>query len=607
MGVVVDHLAPARSKGTDYVITFVLHDLSWEEGEGLKIRYFHKEEDKLPAVKVNGDVVLLRNVKIKDMFNQPMGISNSATSWVVLPAENIPKTMDNSCRQNVDVRKLNKTAFLNILETQYAISLYNAADRTNLTRLPPPTSLQLNGVLQPTASAPSRKGEKFSLIRNLDLSSNPKGYLFVDLVGEVRRLYSNDFRIDLDITDYTEHKLLYDHVYEEQDETGIKQEPWPGPWGQMTLTVTMWDEHAGFARKNVKVGNFVMLSNVNVIMGRDGMKLEGKLRGDPKFPDKKRVSLLGPQDAQVNGHMKELLRRKREYEVKAKAQNRIFIRNASEMRSKRQGPDLEDSELPTNKKRNKRRNKNGGKASKTVDHDTTSTTEIKSLESNTHVSCTNVDVSIKPIDEIMDPQILLRSSAKGNAYHLPFQNCCYHSKVRVIDYFPDNIADFAAPRRPLEYESISDQEDTEESDIEMYQDGGRKWEWRFFLLVEDAGPPLPGGKQKAQMPLLVAADDGEYLMKMDACDLKSDPQSLAKVREKLFVLWGDLQERKEATAAQVPAGGGVDQRVTQIKPLAKPFKCLIKEYGVAARDETGRVKGGLEFERMFRIWGTTIH
>src|SRR5436190_22645199 len=51
------------------------------------------------------------------------------------------------------------------------------------------------------------------------------------------------------------------------------------------------------------------------------------------------------------------------------------------------------------------------------------------LESNAHVRCQKVNVPLKSIDEIMDPEILRRKTPSGSDFYLPFQNCCYHSKV----------------------------------------------------------------------------------------------------------------------------------------------------------------------------------
>ena len=135
-------------------------------------------------------------------------------------------------------------------------------------------------------------------------------------------------------------------------------------------------------------------------------------------------------------------------------------------------------------------------------------------------------------------------------------------------------------------------------------EGGIKWQWRFMLLVEDARhqPSFrkPGEGEEAvpkQMELLVADTDADYLFRdIDACDLRRNPKTVAMLREKLFVLWGDLQERKEEKNKEPNAmnvGG-------KVQASARPFECFIKEYGVSSVEHEG------EWERMFRICYTSV-
>jgi hypothetical protein len=66
--------------------------------------------------------------------------------------------------------------------------------------------------------------------------------------------------------------------------------------------------------------------------------------------------------------------------------------------------------------------------------------------------------------------------------------------VRVVDFFPHKIEDFAVGRRPSEYDILSDYsggEDTDrEEDLRVFKNGRgfakNIWEWRFALQVEDA-------------------------------------------------------------------------------------------------------------------------
>src|SRR2546423_14826307 len=94
MGVVVDHLPAAKSGGTDFIITFTMHDPSWTDGLGLKFSFFHKLRERLPAIGTNGDVVLLRTIKVNNYRSAWLGLSNSTATWAVVMASLLPGSTD---------------------------------------------------------------------------------------------------------------------------------------------------------------------------------------------------------------------------------------------------------------------------------------------------------------------------------------------------------------------------------------------------------------------------------------------------------------------------------------------------------------------------------
>lgn len=92
---------------------------------------------------------------------------------------------------------------------------------------------------------------------------------------------------------------------------------------------------------------------------------------------------------------------------------------------------------------------------------------------------------------------------------LPFVNARYRARVRVVDFKPDNLEDFAQPVGDPSYDDLA-------SDAEEDWDGIPKgWEWAFCLLVEDA---LSTSPEKTRMRLIVANDGAEHLLKMDATE-----------------------------------------------------------------------------------------
>lgn len=114
--------------------------------------------------------------------------------------------------------------------------------------------------------------------------------------------------------------------------------------------------------------------------------------------------------------------------------------------------------------------------------------------------------------------------------------------------------------------------------------------------------------------------------------LKKNPSAQETLREKLFLLWGDLEERKTAQLQAKtttnhnrhyqPINGdttGPDAS-KEDAPKSKPFQCCLQEYGVRARkaksggedEEEGRAEREREgerrtvWERRWRMLGTTI-
>ena len=311
-----------------------------------------------------------------------------------------------------------------------------------------------------------------------------------------------------------------------------------------------------------------------------------------------------------------VLRRKRTYEEKTEGDGVKFFRDPNQAPKKRLRDEAadEDANKPKPKKTKAARAREKKKAAKleagkqAQDKSAVVAHEKRAL-SNPSVRIHNYPgLSSKTIVDILDPDILKRTSRQGNPYHLPFQNCTYKSKIQVVDFFPHEIADFAAPRMISQYDELSDNESSnadsdDGADINLSPaNGGEEiqWEWRFFLLVEDARPQPGCQDRPTQMELLVADTDGDCLFNMDACDLRDrkNEQMLAQLREKLFHLWGDLQEKKDECRSATQA--------SKVKPSARPFECLIKEYGVPARSSKGGSDNTVTYERLFRLFGTAI-
>lgn len=131
------------------------------------------------------------------------------------------------------------------------------------------------------------------------------------------------------------------------------------------------------------------------------------------------------------------------------------------------------------------------------------------------------------------------------------------------------------------------------------------------------------------MKVYVAGPDAEYLLKLDAEDLHKSPEALTGLREKLFLLWGDLEERKrrEKNVLTEGSGNSAGGQIGEPDGMKNglPFQCCLKEYGVKVKvqrniETTVRADGSdvdeneeslndrpqWEWERKWRMHGCTI-
>lgn len=327
IGVVTDFLPPRLSYGTDVMSTFTIFDPSCAGHsanieQGIRIRFFNALESEMPPVREIGDVVLIRRLRIRPYKGMTIGISHWGTLWAVFPASSIPSDATPSSQQLKHVRKA-KSSAPSAAEMQYAIKLCNSQDRSSLAKSPtdPPLSRR---------AATGIPRDKFSLIQDV-VSDN-----FYNLVGQVVKLYAHSDRLELYLTDYTSSNLLWNYEWGQEDKDNSGREgdvynylphntqnhKWPGPYGKMTLTVTLWPPHSD---QPVKVNDFVHLGNVRIKWSNDG-KFEGVLHGDRRFPERIDVSVI--KNFEDDDRVKGVLRRKRDYMTKFQASCNNFVAEA---------------------------------------------------------------------------------------------------------------------------------------------------------------------------------------------------------------------------------------------------------------------------------------
>jgi protection of telomeres protein 1 len=653
IGVVVDVIPAAKSRGLDYTIKFTLHDNNFTAGQGIPVRFFHREEDKLPQVKTTGDVVILRNLKFKRYGGDRTLLSNSSSSWVVLEYASLNDCPDPTAdtadvKMHLSTRSVAPTAKPSKQELAYAKALLDLEDTSRWQAPPRATALQIAQIQAANGGTPTQSQvvNRFTTISSLHAPANHQK-LYIDLFCEVRRMYNPEGnRVEMSVTDYTEHDRLYNYAPVDEDSNGAfdgdrfgyidsTNKLWPGPWGKMTMLIILWPPHSEEALKTVTLGSFVYLKKVHVKLDKDESKLEGVMHTDNFYASRVNVSVWHSKDAGDDKRFVALLQRKKAYEEHCKKHQLRFIRDAKPRDTDpKRKPSVSHSEprdekeetatsLTAKQKRNQRnKQRRKAKAAARADPDKhDSEAEMPNApapSTNAYVRTQNHDVPLTSIISILDPDALLRKTPAGNSFNLPFQNCVYKSKVRVVDFFPDHLEDFAVPVKENQYAALNSDAESEESgsdmEISASEDDGVRWQWRFVLLVED--PSAPKANAKHQLELLVANSDAEYLLnEVKACNLRRNPKMLAQLREKLFVLWGDLEERKREHEAEVEREkgrallqghgktSGVPAWGVGFNASARPFECFIKEYGVRTLESRGRiVDEGEEMKEWDRVW-----
>lgn len=222
----------------------------------------------------------------------------------------------------------------------------------------------------------------------------------------------------------------------------------------------------------------------------------------------------------------------------------------------------------------------------------------------------------------------------------------------MVDFHPPNIQDFAVGRTSSEYDLLSDNGESEldrDSDASSDAPCPRRdtnsrvvWEWRFALKLEEASHAPPKNKPPATAWVLVDNLEAQLLTGLDAADLRDEANAplLKTLCERLFILWGNLEERKArveaknnlhtkdpvgappadlsdveadtvtATSPKNKDGQPAEQHGSGSNQLSnRPFTCCLHQYGIRvnAHDGNGVDAGdGTQWQRMFKLFGTKI-
>ncbi|KAF1981249.1 hypothetical protein K402DRAFT_239699 [Aulographum hederae CBS 113979] len=568
IGVAIDYLPPKAIGGGKVSSTITLKDHTLPDG--MKLKWFTRPgKHVLPPFKIN-DVVVVRKVETSDYYDKRCVIRKDDSAFIVFD-DKMPEP--SSLQDGWNLKHLASSTEgrphqpPSHKEKLYAIKLnawhvrngvlkvYDGAGNADTA----PASITPNPPLPRQNNVPGR-AQKFSLLEKVIVDK------FYDIDVEIMKAFpASDGTLSLYVTDYTSNSLFFNYKRSKEGNAAVEGYPdsgdWPGPGGTLTLQITLWEPHASYARDNLAPGCFAQLRNVRIKMSNSG-QLEGTMWTDRQRPSQIDVKGLKETDWRVQA----IVERKQAYDTSTKPK-----KESKKERKRREKMESEKAKKSANVSEHETENMNVVALSKPAD-----------LSGNIRSAYT--DIPTIPLSAIWDNRHLHGKTPAGTERQLPFINMRCRANVRVVDFYPHNLQDFA---QSLDDPTFNPPHSDDEDDSVSYERASgtpNRWQWAFCLLVEDAKPPAEE-KDPVRLKLMVDDACGQYLLKLDAEDLRENPHLLGRLREKLFLLWGDLEEKKAAGILSTPS--------------SMAFECCIQEYGVPTGSND-------EWMRMHRLFGTTI-
>nr|POF21118.1 protection of telomeres protein 1 [Quercus suber] len=482
----------------------------------------------------------------------------------------------------------------------------------------------------------SNFGPKFQLIKQL------RSGTFVDLcVMVVKKFYINAVqRTELYVTDYTENDKMFYYTPPEElgeqeregDQFGYNNGPtrsWLGPYGHTVLKVNTRHPHSMYANLWGEDNQILILRNVKMKAMNDYSNLEGDMWPDDQNLGKNNVRRLQPNEHDLP-EVHELLERKEKYDqgravlehqhIQAtvfahinnpQAQSGKGSKKAAKAGRNERKKEEKKKAIQQQKQPNLQAEQDSGIALRVVTgQDPVVLNKVGDARPNANVASRSADplwqlnhniranypqVQTTAVLDVLDHQNRrhLMKDERGETMTIPFANVRARTLVRVVDFQP-SLEHFAIQRsQNTGSELTRSSYTTLEPDYE--------YEWRFRLQLEDAstetnGKPVRGPDGKpVRFVVEVFHQDAQYLLgnnTPDPSDLSKNPRLLAQLREKMCILWGNLEEWKKSNWT---LKGGLKN---------KPFVCCIAEYGVEAKE--GDSTAEFAMRKCYKLTDTTI-
>ncbi|KAJ4362473.1 hypothetical protein N0V83_010566 [Neocucurbitaria cava] len=577
IGVVVSIKEPRKSRGSDWVLEFAIQDEFDNTLVGgsssINCRIF-RSQDRLPKISGTGDIVILRDFKLSSWGMRCDCISDSRlySGVLVFPANKIPIPELSQAYQAGSQRLLytatHGTRDPTPEEQMTVIHLKHAASG----------SVQQVRQHATTVSYNASARDRSSLIQGLCFDK------FYDVcVQVVNTYYTLHSTVELKVTDYTSNENLFYYADpNEEDAFMVTNKNWTGPYGQLTLNVTLYESNATWARENVSIGDYIFLRNMRTKLSQRD-KLEGIVHQDPQKPSQVDVRRLTNQK-----EIAEITKRREAYEKQRGTKSALEVLHNA--------PNEPFTESTLSKKDRKKLKLKQRQEKKEA--------ELKELEQkeekweaersgiNTNIRAAFPEVKLSTISEILYSPRLNTRTPKYNNYKLPFVNAKHRARVRVVDVFPPELERFAHALNDPTWNRKANKHDPNNNSTKV------RWEWGFVLLVEDAN--VPPNTVSEKLRVVVGNDVGQGLLDLNAVDLKNNPEIFKKLTERLFILWGNLYELKTELrdrGSDLPLPPG-DNRLQN-----KAFDCCIEEYGHEVPVSETHPEG---YQRMHRLAQTFI-
>lgn len=507
MGVLVSYGEPKSSRGSDFSLDFTLQDDftpgSVGDQSSINCRVF-RPKDKFPEISGIGDVIIIKRITVKDWKGRIECVGFRTVGMIVFPGSKIPSPSQRqpyqSGKQKLMCDSTGQCPAPTVVEQMAVIDLKAASTGAS-------QQLQQHATITASKLKSSRKQ---CLVKDLQFNT------FYDVCVQIVNIfwYSGGGQVDMKVTDYTPNEHM--HYFPDPDEGkswGFTDNTFKGPFGYLTLSVTLYESNANWVQENAADGDYVYIRNLHVRMSKAG-KLEGVVHQDKDRPDQVDIRHLksAPEIEAIDKRREQYEKKhggKTAFEVMQNAPSNPTAKTAKEKRKAKR--ERQQAERDAEQEEIAEKARQWELESSNINKNSELQLILSFMRLTVVVRAAYPEMKLSTISEILyNPHLDMRTPEKYNSYKLPFVNCRHRSRVRVVDVFP--------PELELFTHSTSDPTWNRQAARKSAASGHQKerWEWGFALLLEDAN--IPRGTVSEKLTVFVNNDMGQYLLKMTATE-----------------------------------------------------------------------------------------